>query len=265
MLRMYIITDKSWIISVNKNHLKEICNNNYLVLPAPLGYELFTADNNEQAIGVWKKLNTVKYKIRLMETINELIRFEVEHQKPFGSIDKFIIDIPFDANIEKIKNGLDTRQRFVLNYHKINWEDEGTNPFLEIMEGVYNYFPQIENIKDPKSKIYDDVMDKICNDRDLLFKIYDEVKPSKNPPSKIIDYNWAVLRWLQIHLLYAVEYKKRYDLQHRKISHFKLAHDRIDIEYLMLGVLNKCLATNETKIKNLFHLCCKDGILHTIN
>lgn len=261
---MYIIVDKSWITSVNKSYLQEICNNNFLVLPAPLGYELFTSDNKKQTLGILKKLNTVKEKIFLIEVINELIRFEIEHQKPFGSIERFFQNIYFDANIEKIKNGLTRKQRFMLNYHKINWEGDGTKSFLTIMEGVHNEFPQLKNVKDSKDKIFDEVLEIICYDKDLLMKIYDSIRPSKYPPSKIINYNWAVLRWLQIHLLYAVEYKRRYDLQNRKISLIKLAHDNIDIEYLMLGVLNKCMASDDNKIKRLFNLCCKDGILYSV-
>lgn len=260
---MYIIVDKSWITSVNKTYLEEICKTNYLILPAPLGYELFTSTDKEQAIRIWEKLNTVKEKIILIETINELIRFEVEHQKPFGALDKFFLNISFYADIEKIRNGLDKSQKFVLNNYKIKWESHGTDSFLKILEGVHNYFPNIENIKDSKSEQFNEVLNTICEDKNLLLKIYDDIKPSKYPPSKIINYEWAVLRWIQIHLLYAVEYKRKHDLKNRKIAYLKLAHDNIDIEYLMLGVLNKCLASDDKKIKKLFDLCCKNGVMYS--
>lgn len=262
---MYIIVDKSWITSVSTFRLKDICYNNYLILPGSLGYELFTASDKDQAIRIWNKLNTVKEKVFIMEIINSLIQEEIKHQKAFGSFDKFFLDVSFSADIEKIKGVFTKKQKFTINYNKINWEGEGTLGFLKILKNVQVYFPQIGKERKPNSIIFDDVLEKICNEKETVIRIYNDIRPHNFPPAKAIDYNWAVFRWLQIHLLYAVEYKRRYDSNNGKIKPSILAHDNIDIEYLMLGVLNKCLASDDKKIKFLFKLCCKEGFLFTNN
>jgi hypothetical protein len=260
---MYIIVDKSWIISINKKSLIKICNDHSLVLPASLAYESFTSDNKEQALSIWKKLNFVRDKIYFIERINQLIKYEIKHNEPFGSIDRFFQNIYYDANIDRIKKGLKIKQKIILKLYQIIWEGRGIKSFQKILEGIHNYFPQLEN--QSNSEIFEDTIKQLCESNGLLLKIYDDVKPSKFPSSKLIDDNWAIYRWLQMHLIYAIEYKRKYGYADNKINFKKLYHDHIDIEYLMLGVLNKGLATDDKKLKCLFNVCCKDGVLFSNN
>ncbi|MCH8941363.1 MAG: hypothetical protein IIA48_02815 [Bacteroidetes bacterium] len=261
---MYIIIDKSWIINIKKESLINICENNFLVLPSPLAYETFTSHNKEQSLSIWRKLNYVKEKVCFIERINQLIKYEIKHKESFGSIDRFFVKMNFDANIERILKGLKIRQKIILLWYKIIWESRySVNKFKHILEGIHNYFPLLE--KQSKREIFSQTLNELCENKNLLLRIYNEVKPSKFPTASLIDNNWAVYCWLQLHLIYAVEYKRKYGFPANKINYETLCHDHIDVEYLMLGVLNKSLATDDNNLKSLFKISCKDGVLFSNN
>jgi hypothetical protein len=276
---MNIIVDKSWILGVNRDALIKICDNNNFVLPGVLGYEIFKyckqekdliddydKNKKEQAIIILNRLNLVKNKVHLMESIHTLIEYEIKYKKPIESVSDFLYDTSFDADINSLRESkFDENIINMLNFYHKELEGEGAEKFKKLMDGVYNLIPEIKNIEDPNSTIFDETLNKIYNDRDYLIKIYDIFRFKYMPKSKIIDFNWAILCWFQVFLIYAVEYKRDNDSFNRIISPTKLIHDHIDVEYLTLGVFNKCLASNDTKMIKIFHRCCKDGVLFKID
>lgn len=260
---MKIIVDKSWIQGVKRENLKEVCINYDLLLPSTLGYEIFTSKSRDEMKIILNKLDVVRDKVFLLKDLYAFLEYEIEHQKPFSSFNSFYEDISFGINVENMDSEFDVGQKFILNRYKNYLEVEGPKELLEICEGVDNYFPKLKSGRNSNAVDFDNAINEVCNNLDLLKEIYNDIRSTNFPSKKIVNYDWAIIRKLQLLLLYGIEYKKKYDEVNR-INKNTLAHDNIDIEYLILGVLNKCIGTNDNKMKYIFNIACKGGKLFGI-
>jgi len=77
---------------------------------------------------------------------------------------------------------------------------------------------------------------------------------------------WALIRWLQVNMLFAVDLHVRYRGTLRATLtpglRMRLEHDIHDLQILALGVLEGALATNEQKLRRWFHLLLPTGLLY---
>ncbi len=85
------------------------------------------------------------------------------------------------------------------------------------------------------------------------------------PPIDIIDGKWALYRWLQVELLFALDVYVRYQgMVPSMLSpnmYEKMEHDVLDAEQLVLGCLEGAFATHEKKLKRWWSLLCPEGCL----
>ena len=102
-----------------------------------------------------------------------------------------------------------------------------------------------------------------------LFEFYASLRAPKGhmklPSRKIITEEWAVYRWMQIHLLFALDLYCRYGSSvsgplSPKVEE-RIEHDVLDAQYLFIGVLQKSFATHERKLRRWFKLIHPDGKL----
>ena len=82
----------------------------------------------------------------------------------------------------------------------------------------------------------------------------------------MIDENWALYRWLQVQLLFALDVFVRYqgkspDIENPRIYE-RMEHDVLDTQLLMLGCLEGAFATREKKLKRWWSLLCPKGSLY---
>jgi hypothetical protein len=86
------------------------------------------------------------------------------------------------------------------------------------------------------------------------------------PPAKIVTEDWALLRWQQIQLLFALDAYCRYGGRVPETlsgkAYEKVEHDVLDAHYLLLGVLEGSFATREKKLQKWFGLLRPDGLLY---
>jgi hypothetical protein len=89
--------------------------------------------------------------------------------------------------------------------------------------------------------------------------------PYNAPPADIVSPDWACVRLLQIHLLFAADRWVRFGSQPTTEltprAYRELEHDVLDVHYLVLGVLEGSFATNEKKLRRWFRLLRPDGHL----
>lgn len=83
--------------------------------------------------------------------------------------------------------------------------------------------------------------------------------------SKIFDPRWTIYRWVQVQLLYGLDFAERRGcLDSRELTgaqRERLQHDVIDMEYLILGVLQGALASRDKRMRGMFALLCPQGTL----
>jgi len=74
---------------------------------------------------------------------------------------------------------------------------------------------------------------------------------------------WALYRWTQVTLLYALELLEKHgQLAPEKLTtkqREKFQHDVIDMQYVVLGVLQGALASKDKRMRAMFKLLRPDG------
>ena len=256
---MNIIVDKSFVIGSSLDELKNLSKDNNLILPAVLAYELSTTEKKDQSKVAWAKLNTISKNIKLIERINDLMKYEIENQKPFGNIEDFFCEFSFSVDDAILNSEFTKQQKFIINRLKIEWEKEGFDNYKIISSNVFFDLPEIQNIKGQSSVDYLPFLEKVANDEDLIKNIYTEIKPKKFPPVKKLNKNWAIFRYLQMNIMAGIEYTRKYGIGNINVKSKNAINDNLDLEYTMLGVLCKNIASNDEKIKLFFKLCCPEG------
>jgi hypothetical protein len=82
----------------------------------------------------------------------------------------------------------------------------------------------------------------------------------------MIDESWALYRWLQVQLLFAVDVFARYQGVNLDIAnpiiYEKMEHDVLDAQVLMLACLEGAFATREKKLKRWWSLLCPESPLY---
>ena len=73
--------------------------------------------------------------------------------------------------------------------------------------------------------------------------------------------SWAVFRWVQVHLLAAVEFYAKYGDGINRTSEAKLENERVDLNYLVFAVLARGLATNDKAMARRFAALAPGGML----
>ena len=86
------------------------------------------------------------------------------------------------------------------------------------------------------------------------------------PLGESIDEKWAIYRWVQVQLLFALDVHVRYQgnipTPLSSNVYEKMEHDVLDAEQLILGCLEGAFATRENKHKRWWRLLCPDGRLY---
>ena len=258
---MNVVIDKSWLTNTKTNELIEFSKNHLLILIGPLGYELFTTQKIEQVKTLWKKLSFVKESVRLVETVGYFFNYEIENHNYVHDISNHFLDVNFNPHQDLI-NGNSTFSDDEINamlYHKNYYEINRVDSYKEISARVYNYFPELDNIKTgyDRSKIQH-IYDKAAYDKDFILFVYNDIKPENFPPTKLLNEKWTIYRWLQVTLLYGIDYVRKYGKDNLNIYSSKFANTNIDMDYVILGAIIGCLASNDDDIKYFYRLICPD-------
>ncbi len=91
------------------------------------------------------------------------------------------------------------------------------------------------------------------------------VRKKPLPPAETTTDDWALYRYLQMQMLFALDVYVRYQGRRPEIASpavfERMEHDVLDAQVAMLGCLEGALATRETKLKRWFRLVAPDGIL----
>jgi hypothetical protein len=111
----------------------------------------------------------------------------------------------------------------------------------------------------------------ITTDQKALLQFYSKLKaPIRKrgfPRSRHLTEEWALFRWLQVQMLFALDLSWRYGnnlkLPFTAKQHERFEHDVLDSQYMLLGVLEGSFATHESKLKAWYASLCPKGALYT--
>jgi len=262
---VFVVIDKSWLEAVGKQKLCDVTKDHRLLLPAALGYELFTT-RESSLMSSFRKLISVQQSTDLIDHVGSFLRFESENQLPCTPIEnqRYHIQFEFNTKLTEPDFLFTEDQKQSVEEFRDHWEISGVDRFKEVSAGVSLWFPELRKIK-AGSSMEDvlPVMNKIASDAEQIKQIYDKCRRDFFPPTKVINENWAHFRWLQIRLLAGVEYIRKYGAGNTDAVSKDLPHDNLDLQYCVTGILAQALATDDKQIKFYFDLCCPNGLLLT--
>lgn len=126
-----------------------------------------------------------------------------------------------------------------------------------------------------RNRAYGMARQEVAQDRDFIVKFFAEVLcGGAHPPpgarflmqiaqAGAFGPEWALYRWTQVTLLYALELLQRHgQLTPEKLTtrqRERLQHDVIDMQYVVLGVLQGALASKDKRMRAMFKLLRPDG------
>ncbi|MFQ5822350.1 MAG: hypothetical protein ACE5I5_20440 [Candidatus Heimdallarchaeota archaeon] len=261
----FIVIDKSWLQGVPEETIAEIAATNRLLMPAVLMYELFTTSDEAVKTICFRKLIRVQKSIDLLEHVGSFLRFESEKQMPCTPIQNRRLPIVFEFNprLKEPNYPFTNEQRESIEYFHNQWEIDDVKSFKPLAAGVTVWFPELEGMKAGSSfESIQPAIDKLIKNTDKVKEIYKKLSTTRNgffPSPEMVDENWAFFRWLQVYLVYALEYIRKYGAGNIDVASKSMPNDRLDIQYLITGTLAKALATGDKIMRKYFELCCPDG------
>ena len=148
---------------------------------------------------------------------------------------------------------------------------ERANMFRDRIRGAF------EGTTDQRKEAYREARKTVAEDREFISHFFaDFVSRDADAPANTTSLvriarsgslgpKWTIYRWVQVQLLYALEWlEKRGQLDPVKLTakeRENLQHDVIDIEYVILGVLQGALASRDKRMRAAFRTLRPDGVL----
>ena len=266
---MNVVLDKSYLQGSSKNEIHQMCSQHQLIMPEVLFLEILTT-KTENMVKCFKKFPEIENPVALVPNVGSLIRYETEKNRPCSPIETQFLKIRYVFNERLAKNQFNFTEKQKESLKE--WEassNEGTEGFIEKVIVTDGWFPGLSGyIPGQSPNPITDAMDMVASDLDFVRKIYgqlrDEIYETYKalwPVPQRIDKKWILFRYLQVHLLAALEYIRKYGKEsHSKISK-RLENEYLDIDYCIIGTLSDGLATRDTTMAKFYNLLCPEKAL----
>lgn len=241
-----------------------MCSRHVLIMPEVLFLEMLTT-KSENMVKCFRKFPEIENPVSLVPNVGSLIRFETENNIPCSPIETQFIKIHFVFNSRLVESGFNFTEEQKASL--LRWQEEvkeGTKGFIEKAIVSDGWFPALSDWKPGKpSKPIADAMNLVATDDHFIKNIYSELRDeiyatykAPWPEPKKINQNWILFRYLQVHLLAALEYIRRYGRDSQPPE--RLENEFLDIDYCIIGTICSGLATRDATMAKFYRLLCPD-------
>ena len=259
---MTIVLDKSFLRGTQSDKIQNLCREHSVLMISTLFEELMLADKKDRTICFQKFPQTVNPVIPI-ENVGGLMRYEVEHRTSCQPVcDRRVFEqFQFHPKLSEGNFIFDAIQRKSIEERKKELKNKKIKDHKEASASVIGWFPELADYSPGQDeRKIKELMKKVSEDDDLIRYRYNQIKPPEAPEGEILSRDWALFRRTQAHLLYALEYIRKYGPDSNVISG-KLENEILDIDYCITGSLAGCLASKDKKIREIFRIMCPNGRL----
>jgi len=264
-----IILDKCFLQGASPETLKKLSNRFQLLMPDVLFYELISSIEPHRS-RCFSKFPKSGNPIPVTEHVGALLRKEIETHEPCGLPSENLVDINYRFNPSLASGNYEFTENDIEAQKEI--EEELNNDISNLINrsnSLGELFPDFHNKLRKEQKAYaQEVMGAVATDISGITTFLSKLEyPDGNvmPSEEWLNPSWAIFRWFQVQLLFAIDIASRYgilDEAHLTSKlRIKLEHDVLDSHYLIQGLLEKSFATKEKKLKGFFKLLCPEGML----
>ena len=263
---MNIVIDKSFLQGSSKKEIHQMCDQYQLIMPEVLFLEILTT-KNEDMVKCFNKFPIIENPVALIPNVGTLIRYETEKNRPCSPIETQFLKIRyvFNDQLSMSQFVFTDEQKESLQKWKTSAKED-TADFIKKATVADDWFPELRGyIPGQSPKPIVDAMNMIASDiefvrktysqiRDDIYKTYDTLWPE--PES--INKKWVLFRHLQVHLLAALEYIKKYGRESQPTVTKRLENEYLDIDYCIVGTLSNGLATRDSTMAKFYNLLCPE-------
>ncbi|MDE0193096.1 MAG: XRE family transcriptional regulator [Gammaproteobacteria bacterium] len=270
-----IIVDKSYVQAAGS--LSEIQRNWSLLFPDAFFFEV-ASSNPSARQSCLSKLRELKGNggIYVVSNVGELFRKEIHDLVCAGQPSENLVQgLDLDAFFGTQFDDLTKARRDALALTEIEFDQE-VDALIEKANTLHGHIQGTSNgSTEQRKKAYGLARQEVAQDRDFIVKFFAEVLcgGAYAPPGArflmqiaqtgAFGPEWALYRWTQVTLLYALELLEKHgQLAPEKLTtkqRQKFQHDVIDMQYVVLGVLQGALASKDKRMRAMFKLLRPDG------
>jgi hypothetical protein len=252
-----LVLDRSYLQWSTRSHITDLCDGYRVIMTEALFFEIATASKGRMN-GLFAKFPQRENPVVIVGHAGYLMRHEIKSVEPASPAEKLVQVSRFRLN-PKFAAGsfqLTQKQRSAID----SWEKEqlvSQQHFLDRYETIQNWFPELASYhagQDPSQIV--EAQHCVATDLTLVGRAYEAIKPPQFPVTAVVGPAWAVYRWVQVQLLYALEYLRRYGPNQKARVGKVVANDVLDSQYLITATLADGLATGDQQIA-AFHRLLK--------
>lgn len=263
----FVVLDKSYLQGCSSVDIGNILQRYRIVMPEVLFMEIMTT----QCDGIkkcFKKIPDVENPVDLLPNVGTLMRYEIENKEPCTPIEKQFLNnnlrYKFNDRLASGKFKFVPEDKELLN----NWLEITTNDTEDYIERsiiIDHWFPELIDYKTNNSpKIIYKLMNDIATKTHLIRDIYSQIRTQIYhyygelwPDPNSINKKWILFRYLQGHLIAAIEYIRKFGKNSKTVTK-RLENEYLDIQYYITASVCDGLATRDKKIQKFYSLLCPD-------
>jgi hypothetical protein len=265
-MKKFLVLDKSFLQGVSKRRIEELDNSYKLLMPEVMLYELAKGAPEDRA-NWFSRLPSTERPFELSRNLGYLLRHEIENLRSCGLPSRHVRTIDHSAT-ENYRNPeyAIPAELSALRDNRKSEVDEDVNSLFWLTENLETILPETKGVppKDRK-KVQENLEDKIASDEDFLKHAINKIMLQPHPESSKVDNSWISYRWLQVNLLFALDYWTRHtqgvDLTTESKQLERFRHDALDAGYLIVGIQEGAFATKEKKLILWWNRIFPEGIL----
>lgn len=259
---MKVVLDKSYLQGASGKDINDLCITENVLMPESLFYELLTTEPEVRA-NCFKKIPQIDNPLTLVPHVGTIIRFEIQNKRPCLNIEDVSLNIRYQFN-----------RRLVSPDFKLTPEQEKSiyewrNDIRLRMEGfkekaavVSGWFPETKGFKsgnDPSP--INEGKSLVCNDQGVVSRIYEQIMHETFPDPRLVNENWCLFRWIQVHVSAALDYVRKYGDGNEKAISKKIENEFLDLDYCITALLVGALASKDNGMIDRFKNIRPDGIV----
>lgn len=257
---MQVVIDKSYLQGVSAGALQNLCAEHTVLFTETLLYELLTTENEAVQRACFAKFPEMNANVVLIPRTGPLFRHEMEHQRSASPLTDHRVQATFEDLVTGVlSRPLDQRPEMA------DWRAEvqrEVTTFHQVATGVSAWCPPIRDARGPVlDTACEDLKRQACGDADVVRKVYASLGLEGFPSASLLEPSWALFRWVQMHLLFGLDYIRRYGFADLAAIPARVEHDVHDLQYTMYGTLCGGLATRDVDIGCNFRMACPTGAL----
>jgi hypothetical protein len=259
---MEIVLDKSYLYRAGPRKMADLCSSHKVLMPEALFYELLTTDPENRA-KCFINLPNVDNPLVLVKNVGFIFRAEVERKTPFVDIKDVSVNTRyiFNRNLINPDHEFTDEQKHSIS----NWEKDINSrieDFKQKAAVVSGWFPKVKDFRAGSNpRPIEEAKQLVCRDSNVVRKIYDQTRHDSFPETELVDERWALFREIQMYVLAALDYVRRYGDNNPNAVSKKIENEYLDLEYCITGLLVGALASQDNRMITRFKSIKPDGFV----